>query len=1024
LRSSSIFPDRWLVSGVAALMTVGAAPRAAALDPGRAMSQYITDSWKSDRGFPGGAVHGITQTGDGYLWIATEKGLVRFDGLAFRQFSTREVAPGAGPAALGLVSGQDGSLWARLQGPGLVRYHDGGFENVQSSLGPPALVTAMFRARDGSILVAVIGEGVMAHGAGGVQTIATLKRRGSSFVIALAETPAGEVWLGTRDAGLLRVVGQAVTPITSGLPDQKVNALLPDGRGGLWVGTDDGLVRWDGHEITKSGVPGSLEKARVLAMAHDRDSNLWVGTVSGGLVRVDAQGAASSDHVGGLAHETVTAVFEDREGDLWVGTNRGVERLRDGSFTSYSASQGLPSEDVGPVYVDPDGRTWFAPARGGLYWLRGRTISEVAAGGLRQDVVYSIAGGPGEVWVGRQSGGLTRLRGEEGGLVADRFTRSDGLAQNSVYAVCRARNGVVWAGTLSGGVSSFEHGRFSTYTVEDGLASNTVTSILDDARGGVWFGTPNGVSVLSPGGWRHFGVADGLLSNDVTTLFQDSSGLVWIGTSAGLSVVRGARVLRLPKAPALTQASILGLVEDRFGWLWIATADHVLRLDRQRLLAGTLGDGDVRQYEVVDGLLGTEGVKRHRSLVADSQGRIWVSTGPGLSMADPVRIARGSVPAFSKIEQITADGDPVDLRGRVVVPAASRRIILSYAAPSLSIPGRVLFRYRLDGFDHDWSAPVAAREAVYTNLGPGPYVFRVRASNGDGLWNGRDSVTPFEVLPTFSQTAWFRLSALASLLMAGLGVYRARVRQVARRLNVRFEERLAERTRIAQELHDTLLQGFLSASMQLHVAAERLPSDSEAKSSIGKILDLMARVIDEGRRAVSGLRGSGAESEELDQAFSGIHREFDAVAAADYRVIVEGRPRPLDPITRDEVYRIGREAVVNAFRHSEAASIEVEIEYAPQHLRVVVRDDGRGVVSDVLRTGSAGHWGLTGMRERADRIGARLKVWSGAAAGTEVELLVPARVAYRATNRTVGWAARARRLWRRRAPKDSLPRSG
>jgi signal transduction histidine kinase len=309
----------------------------------------------------------------------------------------------------------------------------------------------------------------------------------------------------------------------------------------------------------------------------------------------------------------------------------------------------------------------------------------------------------------------------------------------------------------------------------------------------------------------------------------------------------------------------------------------------------------------------------------------------------------------------------------------------------------VRFRYRLDGFDREWSDPVAERQAIYTNLAPGHYRFRVIASNSDGVWNGVETTLPFEIQPLFWQTTWFTLAALASAAAGGWGLYRLRVRQVARRLGARFDERLAERTRIAQELHDTLLQGFVGATMQLHVAVDTLPRDAPARASLGRVLELMRRVIDEGRHAVRGLRSSSTARHDLEQAFAGVQQEVGNSGAA-YRVIVEGRPRPLKPIVRDEVYRIGREGLVNAFRHSGATHIEIELEYGARELCVLVRDDGRGVDAEVLRAGRDGHWGLTGMRERAKRIGGTLKIRSRAEAGTEVELRVPARVAFERTN--------------------------
>ena len=639
--------------------------------------------------------------------------------------------------------------------------------------------------------------------------------------------------------------------------------------------------------------------------------------------------------------------------------------------------------------------------------MRDGEVGRANLAGLSDDVVYSISGGGDEVWVGRQRGGLTRLRPSGADFVADQLTQADGLVQNSVYAVHRARDGAVWAGTLSGGVSRFKNGAFTNYNRSNGLLSNTVTSILETADGSMWFASPNGISTLSRGGWRHYTDRDGLPSSDVNVLFEDSEHRVWAGTSAGLTVFVNGRPRAVENAPAL-RAPILGITEDRDGWLWLATAERVMRVHRDAIADGVPGDMALRELGTADGLLSVDGVKRHRSVTTDPQGRVWISMGRGLSMADPARIGGGAMPALVHVDEVTADGTPVELTDTLVIPAGRRRVSLAYAGLSLSVPERVRYRYRLEGFDPDWSAPVSERQAVYTNLAPGPYTFRVAASNSDGSWSGSEAVLRFQVAPMIWQQGWFRAAIIILAIAGGWSIYRLRVYQVARQLNQRFDERLAERTRIAQELHDTLLQGFVSASMQLHVTADRLPDDSPAKPSLSHVQKLMARVIEEGRNAVRGLRSTENAPRDLEQAFSAMHLELAAGQAVEYRVVIEGRLRPLKPIIRDEVYRIGREAIVNAFRHAHAASIEIEVEYAASGLRLFVRDDGCGIDPHVGRKGRDGHWGIAGMRERARSIGGGLKVRTRAEAGTEVELPVPGHVAFEQApaNPLVRWLRR------------------
>jgi signal transduction histidine kinase len=323
-----------------------------------------------------------------------------------------------------------------------------------------------------------------------------------------------------------------------------------------------------------------------------------------------------------------------------------------------------------------------------------------------------------------------------------------------------------------------------------------------------------------------------------------------------------------------------------------------------------------------------------------------------------------------------------------------RRLTFHYSGLSLAVPERVKYRYMLEGFDRGWSDPVSAREAVFTNLAAGHYRFRVVATNSDGEWNGNEASLAVQIEPEFWQTGWFRSTAALGGVGLVLLFYRLRLHQLTRRMNLRFEERLAERTRIAQELHDTLLQGFLSASLQLHVAVEHVPAESPARPRLTRILELMQQVIEEGRNAVRGLRSTAGDAGNLEQALARVPEELGSPGGVDFRIVAEGPPRLLHPMIRDEVYRVGREAVVNAFQHAQASLIEVEIEYSARQLRLLVRDNGAGIDEQVLRSGREGHWGLSGMRERAERIGAKLRVWSRAAAGTEVELSVPGEIAF------------------------------
>jgi ligand-binding sensor domain-containing protein/signal transduction histidine kinase len=984
------WPSRWLP---AILAVVCLASSARALSPDKGLSEYIRDRWGAEQGFPGGQVNAFAQTPDGYLWIGTEKGLVRFDGVSFVLMEPSESMRIAFGPVLGLAVDGAGTLWIRLQGPDLVRYRDGTFEGVVLALDQAETeVTAMCVGNNGEMVFAGLTNGIFRNQSGKFRVVASTADL-PRLIISMTEMANGEVWTGTRELGLYSLTGGRASVFARELPDKKINALLSFKGGDLWIATDHGLVLWNGKELSRAGMFKSLAHTQIVAMASDRDSNVWLGT-SNGLARINADRLSSMETGEKRAAEAVTALFEDREGNLWIGTARGIERLRDTAFTTYSMPVGVATEGPGPLYVDAEGRTWFGPSTGGLYWFKEGHVGRVATGTLRDEVVYSIDGRQGELWIGGR-GGLTRLRYDGRSWFPDKtYTRADGLPQTSVYAVHESHDGTVWAGTLTAGLAEFKAGSFTRYSTAHGVGSNTINAILEATDGSMWFGTPNGLRALSKGQWRAYTSQDGLPPGNVNCLLEDASGALWIGTDNGIAFMRWGAIQTPADVPELLREPILGIAEDKRGALWIATAKHILRVDREKLLGQAIDTTDVREYGPGDGLLSAQGIKRDRSVIADPLGRIWFSTNRGISVVGPASMELNSAPALVHVEGMFADDRRMDLGQEIRVPSRHQRITLSYAGLSLSVPARVRFMHRLDGFDQRWTEPTAAREAMYSNLGPGHYRFRVIASNSEGIWNSPEATLPFEIEPTIWQTLWFQFGSVLVLALTVLAFFRLRVLRLTRQMKLRFEERLAERTRIAQELHDTLLQGVISASMQLHVVADQIPADSKAKPTLERILGLLGRVTEEGRNTVGGLRTRQDNCLDLGRAFSEIKEELAGPDDVAFHVTVEGQSRSLHPLIGDEIYGIGREALTNAFRHAQAKKIEVELEYTSLGLRALFRDNGIGFDSQVLEFGRDGHWGLLGMRERAKRIGARLRVFSRPMAGTEVELIVPGEIAF------------------------------
>jgi ligand-binding sensor domain-containing protein/signal transduction histidine kinase len=960
------------------------------LDPNRNIDQYTLTRWSASDSFPGGGVNAIAQTRDGYLWIGAENGLVRFDGSRFRLFDHSNTPSLPTGHILGLLVDSEGVLWVRMESPYLLRYRRGVFEQAYRLEFERPGVSAMARDRQGRVLVAEAD--VVARYSGREYSRAVVSANVGGLVISMAETADGAIFTGMRDIGLVALRGDGRSAVR-GLPDQKVNVLLAGNSGDLWIGTDAGLTRWNGVAVTQTGVPSELVRSQILALARDHDSNLWVSTPRG-VARVDSKGAMGPP-TRNIGLGPIHAMFEDREGNLWFGGTHGLVQLRDSPFLTY------PGVDGGSTYVDHDWRVWFGPASGGLVSIRGTARHPVTPDGLNGDVVYSITGGSGDVWVGRRRGGLTRLREDSGAIVRTHtYTANDGLAPGGVYAVHRAPDGSVWAGTLGGGLSRIQNGQVSSFSVADGLSGDPITTIQDTPDGMVWVGTTAGLQALRGSAWRIYRGQDGLPPGRVNSLAVDENGGLWIGAAAGLFYWSRTRDDIVRYAPEILQSEILGVTSDTAGHLWVASDRRVLRLLRR-----SGAPIEVREFGMSDGLPSTQLIQRDRAMSRDRSGRIWFALRGGLCVVDPAR-AVALPPASPTIESVEVDG--VALNTGASYLADRRRIAFNFIAVSLSVPARVRYRYRLDPYDAHWSQPTELREADYTNLAPGAYQFRLIASNGEGLWNGAEAIRSFTVEPLWWQAPWFRLAVACLTIACLFAGYRYRLSRVRAAMNSRFEERLAERTLIAQELHDTLLQGFLSASMQLQVAADLLPEGSKSRPLFERALQLMQQVIEEGRITVRGLRSGGSSAVPLETALSQIKDEVGVDDRVNFQVILEGVRRELHPLLRDEIYRIGREALINAFRHAKARHVEVELNYSDARFRLFVRDDGEGIEPNVLRTGRDGHWGLVGMRERADKIGAHLHVFSRPSAGTEIELDVPANIAFRRPSGTRTAARRAR----------------
>jgi signal transduction histidine kinase len=628
---------------------------------------------------------------------------------------------------------------------------------------------------------------------------------------------------------------------------------------------------------------------------------------------------------------------------------------------------------VGSLFQDDRGRIWVSTYRGVAYFENGRffTLSAVPDG-----FVHSIAGdSAGNLWISHSVEGLFHLRG---GTLVER---------------------IPWA--------------------KLGTGDHAVTLFLDPARDGLWLGfREGGVAYFKNGEVRaSYTAADGLGEGSVNGFHLDGDGTLWTATDGGLSRVRNGRVATLTSKNGLPCDTVHWATEDDAHSFWLYTACGLVRIARPELDAWA---ADPQRTVQVTFLESSDGVRSHAAtsgysprVAKTADGRIWFLPFDGVSVVDPRHLSRNKLPPPVHIEQMFADGKKYDIARGLRLPPLVRNLVFDFVALSLVAPEKNRYRFKVEGWDSDWREAVNEFRIEYSNLPPRQYRFRVIACNNSGMWNETGDTLELSIDPAYYQTTWFYALCAAAFLAMLWGLYRLRLYQVRREFNAQLDGRVDERLRVARELHDTLLQTFQASLIQMQAARNVLARRPEkAEQSLDNAITTAAAAVAEGRHAIQNLRAQPAGGADLAELLTGAGQELAHSEEAQgnppvFSLTVEGERRDLEPLLQDEVYRIARELLRNAVRHAQAGRIEAEIRYESRHLRVHVRDDGKGIDPEVLKAGGrAGHWGLPGMRERADRFGGKLEFWSEAGAGTEAVLTVPARVAFAKSSAASGWWAR------------------
>jgi signal transduction histidine kinase/ligand-binding sensor domain-containing protein len=995
------------------------------LDSALDVTQYAHKAWIFREGFVQGQVTSIAQTRDGYLWLGTEFGLLRFDGI-------RSVP------------------W---QPPGNRRL-------------PNSWIRSLLAARDGTLWIGTL-EGLVSWADGKLTEYPELAGHSISAILADRE---GTVWaggylsgvgLGRTSSGTLCAIKNGRTQCESSAFGQWVGSLYEDEDGTLWATAQNGLWRWrpgarkhypisisaisslqrlnhqDSSELLLAdesgmrqvveesvvpyplpGVRSAFKPGRVL---RDRDGGLWIGTLDRGLLHVHQGRTDLYTQANGLSGDFVMRLFEDREGNIWVATKNGLDRFRNLAIRTISTNQGLPSAAPWSVRAATDGGVWVGSLDGLSRLNRGQVTTyrtrdesasaerrdaeirrgrEIFDSGLPDDGVGNLfEDRDGRLWVSTlrgvaylENGRFTPLRQLPGGRISSIAGDAAGdiWIVNEVHGLYRVR-----------GATVVEEVPWTTLKLE-----NPATALVPDAlQGGLWLGLQGRVAYFKDGAIHaSYATADGLAKGRVNNLRLDASGAIWVATESGLSHVERGRVVTLNSRNGLPCDAVHWSMEDDDQSFWLSMPCGLVRIDLKDLNAALTDPTRRMQTTVFDSSDGvalrpTPALYRPQ-FTKTADGRLWFLPGDGVSVLDPRHLSINTLPPSVQIEQVTADRKVYDATSGLRLPPLVRDLEIDYTALSLVAPEKNRFRVKLEGRDPNWQDVGNRRQAFYADLAPGTYRFRVIGSNNSGVWNEAGAFLDFSIAPAYYQATWFRAASVVTVLALFWALYQFRLRKFAHEFNLRLDERVNERTRIARELHDTLLQSFQGLMLRFQSARDLLPAHpAEAVGALDGALDRADQAIAEGRDAIQNLRSSTTMSNELAQAITTLAEELGSrpdgeKSSVRFRMSVEGPARELHPIVRDDIHRIAREALRNAFRHAQATHIEAEVTYGARELSLRIRDDGKGIDSQHLNTGRVQHWGLAGMRERAVQIGAHLDLWSEVGAGTEVELRLPGALAY------------------------------
>jgi ligand-binding sensor domain-containing protein/two-component sensor histidine kinase len=946
---------------------------------------YSRRVWRSADGLPEDFAQSLAQTQDGYLWIGTSGGLARFDGVSFAVFNRENMSAFLDDSVYSLLVTKDGTLWAGTEGGGLVRYKDGRFRAFGAAEGlTNGFVRVIYEDRNSQLWV---GTDAGLFRMRNESLIRVDGRDGVSEmnVHAICEDRAGRMLVGGM--GLLVLRGQEVNYYTSNesLADNSVRTIRQTADEAIWIGSISGLRKLDrGIDGDPFKAPKILSGVNISALLESRGGAVWIGAYGQGLMRYRAGRIVRFSAPSTLPHNNVLALFEDGEDNVWVGAQGGLLRLSPSAAGVITTADGAP-QSINTIYQDPRGELFVTALNGKLFRVARNTLTPVRLPAPldRMSVRNLFRDSRGTLWVGTDGQGVSRI--DAGGVV--QYTMKQGLVNDFIRAFCEDREGALWIGT-DGGLSRFQHGAFQNFKVKDGLAYDSIRALLLDRGGDLLVATDGGLSLLRAGRFVADPPLERLRGQKVWSLREDVEGKLWIGThGAGLFLLKDGALTRFTTKDGLPSNKIHFIVEDAQGNLWMSGPSGVVAVSRREIESlSRLGDGQlaVRVYSTAEGLSTNQmngGVQPAGAMLAS--GEIWFPSAKGaVHIGQNGPDHRSAPPAL--IEQVLADDRAIPFSQNLALDPGRGKLEIHYTAIRLRSPDRIRFKFRMEGFDQDWTDAGQRRVAYYTNLPAGKYRFRVVAYEIDDPRSATERVLSIEWRPHFYKTAWFpALCGLAALAAVWVW-YRLHVRN----LRQRFAAVLDERNRLAREMHDTLIQGCVGVSALLEAASSaREVSPIISDELLDRARNEVRATVDEARLAVWNLRQNAGER--LAPAISQLTRRLSLETGIPIRFESNGSAPDLGAENERSLLMIVREALQNALRHAAPDHVSVALISDRRSLRVEIEDDGRGFDPSVISSSNGRHYGLVGMRERAEKLGGQLSLTSSPGKGTRVLLRVP-----------------------------------